>query len=294
MSIVLNIIYCNKNEYDTIGCHIEYYKNVLFKNFICNICFGYKNINYKSNNIFIIWRKWDEFTTIAKKYNEQNLKFGAIHVGHETFEPNKINWYKYSSFIIKKGFNEKYLSLPNVYYQPMGYKLDNINNNEIKKIIDKNIEKKYIYNYIGTTGGKDSFRGKDRYELINNFLKKDKREHVKIEICNNDKKFSSKEYYTILKKSIFTICPYGKNLETLRHWEAMECNSIPITKNAPFLEYLNNHPFVIVNDYSELHMFFNNVTDEYIKSKQEEIQIWWENKKKDITNSYFQFIKTIL
>lgn len=292
--IFLNLIYYDENEFNTIGCHVEYYKNVLFKNFTCNIKFGYKNINPKLNNIFIIWRNWNIFNNIAKIYNEQNIKFGAIHVGHEKFEPWKIDWYKYSSFIIKKGFNEKYLSLPNVYYQPMGYKLDNNDNNKIKNIINKDIKKIYIYNYIGTTGGKDTFRGKDRYELINKFLKNNKRKNIKVDICNNDKKFSSKEYYTILKSSIFTICPYGKNLETLRHWEALECCSIPITKNAPFLKYLKNHPFVIIKDYSELDNFFNNVTDEYIKNKQEEIKIWWQEKKNNLTDSYSNFVKKII
>ena len=68
--IFLNLIYYDENEFNTIGCHVEYYKNVLFKYFTCNIKFGYKNINPKLNNIFIIWRNWNIFNNIAKIYNK--------------------------------------------------------------------------------------------------------------------------------------------------------------------------------------------------------------------------------
>jgi len=284
----INLIFYNRNEYNTVGCHVTYFKNVLFKNFNVNVKFNYDILT--PNNIFIIWRNYENFLSIAQNYEKNNIKFGAIHIGRERYEPHKTKWYRYAKFIIKKGYNQEYLKIPNVYYMPMGYKIYNKNINGVINVIGQTFDRCYLYNFVGTTGN-GSFRGIDRNKLYNSFLNHDKRYNRKVEILNNDKVLTSKQYFTILKKSIFTICPYGNNLETLRHWEALECGSIPIIKDAPFLNELKNHPFIVINNYSDLFSFFDNVTDEFIKTKQNETKKWWNDKKDELTKFYSNLLE---
>ncbi len=279
----ITLVFYNKKEYDSIGTHITYFKTVLFKNFNVNIRYNYDILT--PNNIFIIWRNYEAFLSIAVNYKQNNIDFAAIHIGRERYESHKTKWYKYAKFVIKKGYNIEYLKIPNVYYMPMGYKIYNKNISEVLNTIKQKMERSYLYNFVGTTG-KTSFRAIDRKKLFDKFLNSDTRTNRKVEILSNDKVLTSKQYFTILKKSIFTICPYGNNLETLRHWEAFECGSIPIIKDAPFLNELKNHPFIIINDYSDLFSFFDTVTDEFIKNKQNEIKIWWTNKKNQLSLFY--------
>ena len=131
----ITLAFFNQNEYDVVGCHMTYFKNVLFKNYKITIKLNYNDI--VSHTIFIIWRSYERFMETAKKFNKQNIKFGSIHIGREKYEPHKIKWYKYAEFVIKKGYNPQYLNISNVHYMPMGYKIYNTDTDNTLDVITK-------------------------------------------------------------------------------------------------------------------------------------------------------------
>jgi len=75
--------------------------------------------------------------------------------------------------------------------------------------------------------------------------------------------FNSTQYKNVLKHSVFTLCPTGRNPESYRIYEAIEAGSIPILaldkeyhdhpcKNA-FLPFVKYHaPFVFLTDWKQL------------------------------------------
>ncbi len=272
-----------EKEHEHLKHMIHYFKYILFPKVTVKVIPNCTFSHTYNNSIAVIWRTWPKALDYFKKAHDNNHSVGAIHIGHEKYEPKKIKWYKYAKFVLKKGYNKEYQSYAeNVYWIPTGISsMESICYGE---------DKKYLYNFVGTTGN-TSFRSIDRNDLNKEFLNKDKRKDKYVLIKKGGTgPLSAKEYYKVLSYSKFTICAYGNNKETMRHWEALEVGSIPICKDAEYLTILNDHPYVIIKNYGELNKFFEDVTEEYIRGKEMEVKEWWIKQKGIFSEEYYKIL----
>ena len=97
----------------------------------------------------------------------------------------------------------------------------------------------------------------------------------------------------ILSSTIFSPCPNGVvHPETYRLYEALECECIPIVENTYkyYDRLFPNNPFVKIDKWAEAKKIINSWTDEQIKIKQKECNIWWKKLQNDLQDSISSII----
>uniref|UniRef100_A0A7S1IGV8 RXYLT1 C-terminal domain-containing protein n=1 Tax=Eutreptiella gymnastica TaxID=73025 RepID=A0A7S1IGV8_9EUGL len=96
--------------------------------------------------------------------------------------------------------------------------------------------------------------------------------------------------FTYLEHSKFTLCPFGNNPETMRHYEALEHGSIPIVFHYkdPKLDVLKafgpNHPLPVFKSFHELPEFFRRFENDAaaLDELQAKILTWWIARKDEL------------
>ena len=92
----------------------------------------------------------------------------------------------------------------------------------------------------------------------------------------------------ILSTTNFIPCPNGfVHPETYRLYEALECQCIPIVENTYkyYDSLFPNNPFLKIDKWSEAKLIIENWTDEQIKKKKEECNLWWNKYKEKVQSS---------
>eukprot|EP00906_Rhabdomonas_costata_P010606 RCo014910 len=96
--------------------------------------------------------------------------------------------------------------------------------------------------------------------------------------------------FTYLERSRFTLCPFGNNPETMRHYEALEHGSIPIT-----LKYKDDsldvltafgpgHPLPVFSTIEEIPAFLQAHRDnpDLSNALQRRVLLWWLHRKEEL------------
>ena len=108
------------------------------------------------------------------------------------------------------------------------------------------------------------------------------------------------EYFGILGDSIFVPCPMGNvNLESFRLYEALDRGAIPIVERRPWLDYfsqlLGDHPLPSVNHWVEARALMQSLLSdkESLRRKQLEIDHWWQQMERNISNRFTSLLNGI-
>jgi hypothetical protein len=106
------------------------------------------------------------------------------------------------------------------------------------------------------------------------------------------------EYLKILSQSSFVPCPMGNvNLESFRLYEALDSGAIPILERRPWLDYFTQlfgaHPLPSVCNWREARSVMETFRShpERLKSKQAEIQNWWQQWEAKISHQVTEVIR---
>lgn len=102
---------------------------------------------------------------------------------------------------------------------------------------------------------------------------------------NDDRKNKEfiKNYLLDIKRHKFVICPWGNGYDCHRNWEVLYMGSIPIIKKHKSLNYYNDLPVWLVDDWTE-------VNEETISYKYIEII----NKNYNIDKLYYDYWKNLI
>ena len=190
--------------------------------------------------------------------------------------------------IIRNFYYEKYNKYKNIYNLPLGPTRISLSNLKWINALDR----KYIWNFIGTTW-KDS----EREGAISTFRSNLPNRHYIFTGEKFSQGIKQEEYIKILSDSIFTLCPEGhRHFETFRFYEALETGSIPLIVNAKELIqniYLSDRPPIKnFNSWSEAALFVKNLIKEpnNINKIQNQLREWWQNSKYKFSSAIKQKI----
>ena len=92
-------------------------------------------------------------------------------------------------------------------------------------------------------------------------------------------------YAAYLSMSRFGLAPSGDSPETIRLYEVLEAGAIPIMIKSPFVtasDALGNPPFVVLDNWSELPVFYAPYSDAMapkvigeIEGRRQDVYKWW-------------------
>ena len=143
-----------------------------------------------------------------------------VHLGDEGGSEKKDLVYSLCEHVWRTFYLPSFRNIKNISCIPIGYK------SSVPKTKVDISDKKYIWNFMGTT------HGSSRYDLLN------KHKDLNPHFTNLTGDFAGKnsldtsEYYNVMNNSIFTLVPHGYfHPETYRLYETLECGSIPIVEN---------------------------------------------------------------
>ena len=204
-----------------------------------------------------------------------------VHLGDEGGSEKKDLVYSLCEHVWRTFYLPSFRNIKNISCIPIGYK------SSVPKTKVDISDKKYIWNFMGTT------HGSSRYDLLN------KHKDLNPHFTNLTGDFAGKnsldtsEYYNVMNNSIFTLVPHGYlHPETYRLYETLECGSIPIVENPHnfFEDFLPNNPFPKITSWVESFDFIKN----HINRKDElnklsnNINSWWIGHKELLKKEFLR------
>ena len=213
-----------------------------------------------------------------KLYTELKLicsKIFLIHLGDESGIYDLSSIYDSCNFVWRTFCLNRYFENKQVRCLPIGYK-----SGIFKKRADN---RKYKWVFIGTP------HKSSRHDLL--FQLAD----IKPSFCHKTESFNKKiidvnKMSEILSSTEFIPCPNGfVHPETYRIYEALECGCIPIVENAYkyYDRLFPGNPFIKVDKWMEAKLTIKAWSEEQVKLKREECNMWWSKYK----NQLQEFIK---
>jgi hypothetical protein len=146
---------------------------------------------------------------------------------------------------------------------------------------DGEIEKNYLFgiSYFSNTGG---FR-----EQFIEFLN----EHEEMKkYCTP--KVPKEEFYSMLSKFYYNVCPMGNGFDTHRFWETVMVGTVPIVKSHDYIDNLlfqyPKLPIIVVKSWEELPSLIDTFTQEHYNELWDKADVsaglheYWTNKIKSI------------
>ena len=103
---------------------------------------------------------------------------------------------------------------------------------------------------------------------------------IKIDVTNS-------KCYDILSEYKFILSPPGAGIDCHRTWEALYSGTIPIVISSSINELYTDMPVLIVNDWNE-------ITQEFLESKYDEIQQKLKNNEYNMDKLYFEYWKNLM
>ena len=216
---------------------------------------------------------------LYEKLSKKCSSIYLIHLGDEggTEDTNLI--YNYCKHVWRTFGLPKYFNNHKITCIPIGYKSGlNLQNKEI-------IKRKFLWSFMGT------IHGSSRYDLIH------QNGNLKPHFINKTSNFASEEsldtekYYAILHDSIFIMVPHGYvHPESYRLYEALESGCVPIIENPHnfYNNFLPKNPLIKINLWKESSEIIKKLLNDKnkLKEKSDEINLWWENYKKNLRNQF--------
>jgi len=99
---------------------------------------------------------------------------------------------------------------------------------------------------------------------------------------------ASKEYRSMLHKTLITLCPgTPRHEETQAVWEALEAGSIPVIRNASAWAILGRHPLPMVQTWDKVWITLKPLmVQETMFVKRAEVQAWWQEKRSRLAATF--------
>ncbi len=263
----------------------------------CNIENIYSTIQIVKNPIVIFKGHNNDILNLIRLYEENNIYWIGFHLADEKYDTT-TSYLNYKNCItVFKNYYNRNLLHPKLQYFALGYI------NELPKYnLNLDIyDKKYIWSFLG-----DVYKSNRMY-YINKFI--DINPHyihktTCFDLSNhkNGNNLTRKDYTEIMSQSIFCISPIGNiNLDCFRLYEALECNTIPITiQSTDFQPYnywtslfeTDNIPFIIANNFDEAKLKMKKILDnpELLVKTAHNCQKFWNDYKTNLKD----LIKSII
>jgi hypothetical protein len=103
---------------------------------------------------------------------------------------------------------------------------------------------------------------------------------IKIDVTNS-------KCYDILSEYKFILSPPGAGIDCHRTWEALYTGTIPIIISSSINEIYTDMPVLIINDWNE-------ITQEFLELKYEEIQVKLKNNEYNMDKLYFYYWRDLI
>lgn len=201
-------------------------------------------------------------------------KILLIHLGDEACSSDLSSIYDNCDYVWRTFCSNRYFNNDKITCLPLGYKSG-------VKLESYQLKRKYKWAFIGTP------HKSSRHDLLFQFS------DIKPSYSHKTKKFNEKiievkEMSKILSSTKFIPCPNGfVHPETYRLYEALECGCIPIVENS--YKYYDRlfpaNPFIKIDKWIDAKLIISNWSDEQIKTKQDECNVWWKDYKLQLQES---------
>jgi len=195
-------------------------------------------------------------------------KLFLFHLGDEIGTADHSPIYSNCDYVWRAFCSNKYFKKNNISCLPIGFK---------SGISNKNKERKYKWNFIGTP------HKSSRHDLLFNFSEIKPFFTFKTQRFNDKNKIiEAAQMSDILSSTIFVPCPNGFiHPETYRLYEALECGCIPIIENTYkyYDRLFPNNPFLKIDKWSEAKEIVVSWKNDQINKKQEQCNTWWQQYK---------------
>jgi hypothetical protein len=240
------------------------------------------DINHKSNDTIFVYSQ-----NVITEDRVRNLKQdgcvnqGLFHLGDELHSFD-ISPYKLVDYVFRNYYYEPYLEMRNLTYIPLGTNTG-FGSFEQSTMIPASA-RLYQANFVG------SLRS-NRMEMINAVKSSTSLSNIYLSYEHAWRHgMDIISYRNIVRDSVFTLCPWGNNPESLRFYEAMEAGSIPIYQSHPdpeleFIKTFGPHnPVPQFQTWNESVQFMNEMINSPRKldALQGDIIKFWKNQKKKI------------
>lgn len=205
----------------------------------------------------------------------------CVCIGNETVHQNKnLKWFldRYKrAFLIH--FDEEIIDYKKVFPFPLGNSFGK-SNFELPGYIISPLQRKYKYSYVGSMSSH-----KDRYDILNHSSKPEYFIVPKYQWTFNNTNKEKDDYLISLTDAQYALCPSGKNAETFRIYDALDCGAVPVLKRDFYTEkiiemfkfYLDKEcPIVLIDDWNNIDL--PNVTNE----QQTKLIEWYHNFKRKL------------
>ena len=240
-----------------------------------------KNINDidEKDTLIIVDSSVDKKIDLYSRLRLMCSRLFLIHLGDERGMHNLDVIYNNCNFVWRTFCTNRFFNREKIKCFPIGYKSGVLFEN-------LNSERKYKWSFLGTP------HKSSRHDLLFQLS------NINPSFCHRTKKFNTNiietnEMNKILSSTIFSPCPNGLvHPETYRLYEALECECIPIVENTYkyYDRLFPNNPFVKIDKWAEAKKIINSWTDEQIKIKQKECNIWWKKLQNDLQDSISSII----
>lgn len=207
------------------------------------------------------------------------VNYGGYHMGDEQ-GAHDISFYGQAWFMFRNYYFDRYQTLPNTIYIPLGVKAG-LAMSGVETFIPAS-KRKYQCNFIG------SIRSNRAY-MIDQL-------HYRRQECliSADKPWADPsgmhviEYRQVMLDSRFTLCPFGNNEESMRFYEALEAGSIPIAETSKVAsgDFINQAlggdcPVPRLQDWNQLDEFLQRYHENptALDALQKRVLEWWSRVK---------------
>jgi len=201
-------------------------------------------------------------------------KIFLIHLGDEACSFDLTSIYNNCDYVWRTFCSNRYFNNNKITCLPLGYKSG-------VKLESLEAKRKYKWAFIGTP------HKSSRHDLLFQFSSINPSYSYKTEKFN-EKIIEVKEMSEILSSTTFIPCPNGfVHPETYRLYEALECGCIPIVENS--YKYYDRlfpaNPFIKIYKWIDAKLIISKWSDEQIKTKQDECNVWWKDYKLQLQES---------
>lgn len=276
-----NVIYQTPNGPHT-DFEFEYIENIILKNIIHKNHLDNNKYNIKIEDSLIIYScdKLKPSNELTKYLNELKI-YSLLHLSNE-YQQHLAGYYKKAKVVLRTASWDISSSYKNVYTLPLGFQSGFYNKN-YPEIIENDIEKKYIWSFIGQIKN-------DRNKMVE-ALKEIKPNYIySISNWMSNDIITPSNLIDIYKKTIFIPSPFGNiNFECFRTMEALEWGCIPVTTmflGRDCYKYIyGDHPFIVGSDWqdcaNQISILINN--PKLLEQKQIQVKTWYNDFRKNLS-----------
>lgn len=255
----------------------EYITQVLFKDFDATFFFDERSYKTVIDNSVIIYSNASseappELIHYFNKFRKKKFRFYLLHLSNEGL--NHDYWYYTKANFVFRNYFDPAIKAYNVLFIPLGFKSGYFNK---ENLMDGCPGRPMAVSFVGQPKA-------DRFELIDAMEKFDNHFIHKTTSWNCPTALTQDQVIKLYQKTEYAPCPGGNvHPDSFRICESLEWGCIPIVRTVDGTDFFKHtygdHPFEVVNDWSELECVIKKV-DYCAKKKQ--VDQWYSTFKTDL------------